>query len=145
MFRRRLVQQSQVLISRARLTSTKSGEVKVTVWWDSSCPLCTKEIEIMKKLDKHKAVNFIDLMKSDNSANGCPINKKEMLARFHAQETGKEIVTGAAAFATVWRNIPAMRWLGILAENPRILLMLESAYIWFLKYRPKLQNLVRKF
>ena len=145
-FRFRRLFQHQVSTSTARLvsTSSQSGEVKVTVWWDSSCPLCTFEIDFMKKLDKDKAVNFIDLISTDNSTSACPIDKKEMLARFHAQETGKEIVTGAAAFAAVWRSIPATRWMGILAQNSRILSILESAYIWFLKYRPKLQNFVRK-
>lgn len=126
-------------------TLPNSNPYAVTIWWDSSCPLCTKEIEIMKKLDKDRNVQFIDVITSstDNlaSKSGCPIDKKELLARIHAQERDKEVVTGAAAFAALWRNIPPLRWLGLLAQNQRVLSFLEAAYVRFLVYRPKLQKI----
>ena len=33
----------------------------VTVWFDSQCPLCIKEIALMRRLDWRKRVNFIDI------------------------------------------------------------------------------------
>ena len=133
-------------ISRNFSANRGNGQALVTVWWDSSCPLCTKEISLLKRLDKQNNIDFIDLFQSDNPyamVNGCPVDKKELLSRFHALERGGSTVSGAAAFAALWRNIPALRWLGLIAQNERVLSLLEWLYIKFLKYRPMLQKLVK--
>ena len=64
-----------------------------------------------------------------------------MLARFHAQEEGGPVVSGAAAFATMWRAVPLLRPLGLLARNGRVLALLERFYLCFLRVRPCLQRL----
>jgi predicted DCC family thiol-disulfide oxidoreductase YuxK len=105
----------------------------LTVWFDSGCPLCRREIALMRRLDSRRAITFIDI-EQDQS---CPIDRRELLARFHAQEDG-QIVSGAAAFAAMWRAIPIMRPLGLLARNRIVLAALERLYIAFLVVRPRL-------
>lgn len=111
----------------------------VTVWYDSACPLCRREIALMRRLDRDGRISFVDL----NSDTGCPLDRRAMLARFHASEDG-QIVSGAAAFAAMWRQIPRLRWLGRAARNPRVLALLERTYIAFLRIRPRLQGLARR-
>jgi predicted DCC family thiol-disulfide oxidoreductase YuxK len=111
----------------------------VTVWYDGGCPLCVREISVMRKLDKRQAISFIDV----TSANSiCPLSPAELLARFHAQENGV-MLSGAAAFAAMWRAIPVLRPLGLAAHNAWVLAGLERIYILFLKYRPQLQRFAR--
>jgi hypothetical protein len=50
------------------------------------------------------------------------------------------MLSGAAAFAAMWRAIPVLRPLGWAARNPWALSMLERLYIVFLRHRPKLQR-----
>ncbi|MFG1215012.1 DUF393 domain-containing protein [Xanthobacter flavus] len=111
----------------------------VTVWYDSACPLCRREIALMRRLDRDGRISFVDL----HSDTGCPIDRGAMLERFHASEDG-QIVSGAAAFAAMWRQIPRLRWLGRAARNPRVLALLERSYIAFLRIRPRLQGLARR-
>ena len=93
----------------------------------------------MRRLDRDNAINFIDV--SEDTDPSCPIDQKELLARFHAEEDGK-VLSGAAAFAAMWRAIPALRTLGILAKNRFVLAVLERFYIVFLRVRPRLQKLL---
>ena len=93
----------------------------------------------MRRLDKDDAINFIDV--SDKGDPSCPIDQAELLARFHAEEDGK-VLSGAAAFAAMWRAIPALRPLGLIAKNRLVLAVLEQLYILFLRVRPRLQKLV---
>jgi len=85
-------------------------------------------------------VNFIDV--SGDGDDACPIDKAQLLARFHAEEDG-QILSGAAAFAAMWRAIPILRPLGLLARNRIVLAALEQLYLLFLKVRPSLQKLFR--
>lgn len=110
------------------------------VWFDGSCPLCNREIALMRRLDKAKAISFIDVAEADSF---CPLDRADLLARFHAQENGS-ILSGAAAFAAMWRAIPGLRRLGVLAQNQFILAGLERAYLVFLRFRPRLQRFMRR-
>ena len=112
----------------------------LTVWHDGACPLCRREISLMRRLDKAGAIEFVDASEPGTT---CPADRDELLARFHAREDGR-LLSGAAAFAAMWRAIPALRPLGIAARNPLVLAGLERAYRVFLRLRPSLQSVARK-
>lgn len=94
----------------------------------------------MRRLDRHGAIDFVDLY----DARDCPVSLDERLRRFHAREQGKPVVSGAAAFAAMWRAIPVLRPLGLLAKFPPVLWVLEGAYRVFLLLRPRLQRLAHR-
>ncbi len=110
---------------------------QLTVWFDGDCPLCRREIALMRRLDRAGAIDFIDVARGDG---GCPVDRAALLARFHAMEDG-QMLSGAAAFAAMWRAIPLLRPLGLAARNHQVLALLERAYLAFLKIRPRLQRL----
>jgi len=113
---------------------------ELLVWFDGDCPLCQREIALMRRLDRRRAIQFIDV--SNDAATGCPIDRAALLARFHAREDGR-VLSGAAAFAAMWRAIPVLRPLGLMARNRLLLALLERAYVRFLRLRPRLQRLAR--
>ncbi|MCW3796732.1 DUF393 domain-containing protein [Sphingomonas sp. BN140010] len=110
----------------------------VTVWYDGACPLCRREISIMRGLDRGGAIRFVDL--SSLAPTDCPADRSALLQRFHAMEDGR-MLSGAAAFAAMWRAIPVLRPLGIAARRPWVLRLLERCYLQFLRVRPVLQRL----
>ncbi len=112
---------------------------ELIVWHDGNCPLCRREIAMMRRLDRAGAIRFIDATDADAS---CPIERAELLARFHAREDGV-MLSGAAAFAAMWRAIPLLRPLGLAARQPWVLMLLERGYRGFLRIRPRLQRLAR--
>ncbi len=127
----------------------RSGEVRkfplgwkrdrLIVWHDGACPLCRREIAMMRRLDRRGAIEFIDVANTDDLA--CPVDRSTLLARFHAQE-GERLLSGAAAFAAMWRAIPVLRPLGLAARNTFLLVLLERPSGAFLRARPMLQRLV---
>ncbi|TRL31508.1 thiol-disulfide oxidoreductase DCC family protein [Rhizobium straminoryzae] len=110
----------------------------VTVFFDGACPLCRREIVLMRRLDRRGAICFIDV---SDATTACPIDRAALLARFHASENGR-LFSGARAFAAMWRAIPMLRPLGILADLPWARPVFEAAYLGFLRLRPRLQRLV---
>lgn len=112
--------------------------IPLFAWYDGACPLCMREIALMRRLDKRSAITFIDVAEEGVS---CPIDRTLLLARFHVSENGT-MLSGAAAFAAMWRAIPLLRPIGLAAHNPIILAVLERAYLLFLRIRPRLQRLL---
>jgi predicted DCC family thiol-disulfide oxidoreductase YuxK len=109
----------------------------VTIWYDGACPLCRREIALMRRLDRRGRLHFIDAAVEGTT---CPIDRAALLSRFHACEDGV-MLDGAAAFAAMWRAIPVLRPIGLLARYRPILVLLERLYARFLRYRPTIQRL----
>ena len=112
---------------------------QVTVWFDSNCPLCRREIAFVRRLDRRGAIRFVDAC---DPAEHCPIDRGDILARFHAEEKGR-LLSGALAFGAMWRAVPLMRPLGLLASWPPATPVVEAAYRGFLRLRPRLQRWLR--
>ena len=91
----------------------------------------------MRRLDRGGRIEFVDV--SGAAPSDCPANREALLARFHARE-GDRLLSGAAAFAAMWRAIPSLRLLGEAACFPPLLALLELAYRGFLRVRPALQR-----
>lgn len=113
---------------------------KLLVWYDGNCPLCRREIALMRRLDRRNAIHFLDVTSADVA---CPVERADLLARFHAMDQGR-LLSGAAAFAAMWRVIPPLRLLGLAARNPLVLGALERLYRVILRLRPRLQRLARR-
>jgi predicted DCC family thiol-disulfide oxidoreductase YuxK len=105
-----------------------------TVWFDGGCPLCRREIAWMQRLNWRRRIHFVDLISAEDAS--CPLDRGELLARFHAREGGR-LLDGAAAFAAMWRAIPLFWPLGQLARLPPALTLLEAAYVRFLRWRAR--------
>lgn len=112
----------------------------LTVWHDGACPLCRREIALMRRLDRRGAITFVD---AGDATLSCPIDRATLLARFHACEDGR-MLNGAAAFAAMWRAIPLLRPLGLAARHPYVLAVLERGYRGFLRVRPAVQAIVSR-
>ena len=81
--------------------------------------MCTREIALMRRLDRAGRIEFVDVGARDAV---CPIDRADLLA--------------------MWRAIPLLRPLGLLARWRPALRLLERAYVAFLRVRPRLQRLV---
>lgn len=114
------------------------GMAELIVWHDGACPLCRREIALMRRLDRRGAIRFVDVVDAPDES--CPLDRGELLARFHAMEDGV-LLSGAAAFAAMWRAVPLLRPLGLAAQSPLVLAILERGYRAFLRIRPRLQRL----
>jgi predicted DCC family thiol-disulfide oxidoreductase YuxK len=121
-----------------RQNRTHDPVAPVTVWFDGGCPLCKREIAFFQRLNRDQGVDFSDLR--DPQA-FCPLTPQSMLDRLHARENGV-MLDGAAAFSALWRALPWLRPIGLLARHRPVLWMLERLYRGFLKIRPRLQRMV---
>ena len=136
-----------------RMSPTESGaaqdgpslDQQPTVYFDGSCPLCAAEISVYRKGKGAKQVNWCDVSSAEMSALGSDLNKTQAMARFHVRRADGQLLSGAAAFAELWRAMPGFRWLGALLRFPPVLWAAERLYRLFLNVRPLLQSAAHKW
>ncbi|MEM8853833.1 MAG: DUF393 domain-containing protein [Pseudomonadota bacterium] len=105
----------------------------LVVYYDDSCPLCRREIAFYRGRTE---AAFIDVSDPANAPGD--LKPEEAMARFHVRD-GEQLLSGAAAFAALWRRTKGMKLLGRLAALPGIVTVLEGGYRAFLVVRPRLQ------
>lgn len=119
----------------------------LTVLYDGGCPLCRREIAHVQGLATQRpdsALCFVDISKAEGQM-PYGAEREALLARFHVQRSDGSRLSGAAAFSAMWGRLPGWRWLAKLASLPGMLWVLEWAYRAFLKLRPALQWLARRW
>ncbi|AWB22130.1 DUF393 domain-containing protein [Methylobacterium currus] len=122
----------------------------LTVYYDGACPLCRTEIGHYRRCAGAERVRFVDLATmDDDAALGSGLDRAAAQARFHVREADGRLVSGAAAFARLWRRLPAWRWLGRLVElrvfgRRPVLALSEAAYRLFLPLRPRLARVLSR-
>ncbi|KAA2244072.1 thiol-disulfide oxidoreductase DCC family protein [Salinarimonas soli] len=109
----------------------------LTVYYDGACPLCRAEIDYYRRRPGADAVVFVDV---STTPPGEGLSCATALARFHVRESDGRLVSGAAAFARLWRALPGWRWFGHLVGSPPILPLAELAYRGFLPLRPRISR-----
>ena len=116
---------------------------KATVFYDGACPLCRREIDFMRRKDVNKRLTFEDVS-VDGATLPAGRTRDQALARFHVRGADGTVRDGAAAFASMWNELPALRPLAKLARIPGMVWVLEGLYRLFLPVRPFLQRLARR-
>ena len=112
----------------------------LTVYHDGACPVCQREIALMRRLDSDDRIRFEDV--SGDNPLPPDLDRQSALARFHVRNSEGELRNGAAAFVTMWERVPRLRLLAKFARIPGVLSLLELGYRGFLRVRPLLQRLV---
>lgn len=117
-----------------------SEDGRTTVYFDGSCPICRAEIGFMERRDRDERLAFVDVT---DSATPLPasLDRERAMRRFHVRGADGELRDGAAAFASMWREVPLFRPLARLADLPGMTLVLDRLYAGFLRVRPRLRPL----
>lgn len=120
------------------------------IYYDGGCPLCRAEIDHYRRCQGADRLDFVDVGHEASAPDlGAGLDRGTALARFHVRDADGQLVSGAAAFARLWRALPGWRWLGRLVDlrifgvRP-ILPIAEAAYRLSLPLRPRLARLLSR-
>lgn len=117
------------------------------VLYDGDCPQCLREIAHVKGLAERQGGSglcFVDIS-SAGADLALAADRAQLLARFHVQHADGSRLNGAPAFVAMWSRLPGWRHLARLARLPGVTPLLELAYCGFLRVRPRLQVLARRW
>lgn len=113
------------------------------VFYDGACPLCIREIAFYKRRKGGDGVTWVDVSGAAREEVAPGLNRNQALARFHVQNGDGSLVSGGKAFATLWTALPGLRFWGRLFKLQPLAWILDRAYDAFLKFRPRLQAIMK--
>ncbi len=116
-----------------------------TVFYDGACPLCAREIAFYQARAGADGVCWVDISRSDHGEVAPGLSRDQALARFHVLDVDGRLFSGGLAFARLWRALPGFRLFGRLFQVRPLAWGLDHAYDVFLRFRPQLQALARRF
>jgi predicted DCC family thiol-disulfide oxidoreductase YuxK len=120
-----------------------SEKYALTIYFDGSCPLCSAEISLYRNEAGAKRFCFRDVSQAEQPLER-DLTRADAMARFHVRRSDGQLVSGAAAFVSIWRELPRWRWAASIAAIPGVMALLESGYRLFLPARPTLAWAFRK-
>ncbi len=118
-------------------------EQPLTVYFDGSCALCSTEIRHYQRLGEAAPLHFVDVA-GEQKRPADDLSRSDAMRRFHVRCADGELVSGAAAFALLWENLPAWRWVARLHRLPGVAAIMEGGYRVTLVIRPALSRIAAR-
>ena len=110
---------------------------KFEVFYDGHCPLCLKEINMLKRLDRHDRIIFTDIAADTFDAMsvvGIPF--ETLMDEIHGRMANGEIVVGVEVFRQLYGRV-GLKWAIGVSRTPGIRQALDWGYQVFAKNRLK--------
>ncbi len=109
----------------------------LTVFFDGACPICVREIALMRRLDRRRRLVCCDFSAKEYDAASINISPAELGRVIHARWADGNVITGVEVFRAMWEAVG----LGLLARLSRLALvepLVLKANAWFARNRLRL-------
>jgi predicted DCC family thiol-disulfide oxidoreductase YuxK len=107
---------------------------RLAVYYDGACPVCRREIAQYRGCRGAEAIDWVDVAVAPENI-APDLTRSVALARMHVRDADGRLVQGGAAFAALWRALPAFRFLGAAFAWRPAAWALDRAYDGFLVLR----------
>jgi predicted DCC family thiol-disulfide oxidoreductase YuxK len=107
---------------------------QVQVFFDGDCPLCTKEINMLRKLDRNDKIVFTDIAAEDFDTSQYDKSWRELMERIHGREADGTWIEGVEVFRQLYSAV-GFGWLMAITRVPGIKQLLDWMYVKFAKNR----------
>src|SRR5687768_3837171 len=83
---------------------------RMEVFFDGECPLCRREIAMLRGLDRHGRIRFTDIASEPIDAVALGRTFEELMARIHARTRDGEWITGVEVLRQLYEAV-GLGWL----------------------------------
>lgn len=120
--------------------SANAGQTpKATIFFDGSCPMCSREIAHYRRLRTADQLYWIDIASDVEKLADYGLDSDIVMSRFHVLDASGNWQTGAWGFAEMWSHLPYYRWLSSFLNAFHLLPSVDRGYRHFARWRLKRQ------
>ena len=107
------------------------------VFYDGQCPLCLREVNMLKRKDSLGAIRFIDITPEEFDAAEVGKTHGELMEKIHARLPNGQWITGVEVFRRLYDAVGYKKSVAI-SRLPGITHLLEAGYALFARNRLRL-------
>ena len=106
----------------------------LTVFYDGACPVCAREIKLMRRLDRQQRLSFCDFSSPDYDVATTGLAVPDLSAVIHARWADGTVITGVDVFRAMWEAV-GMRLMAKVSRLSLVDPLAVKAYAWFARNR----------
>ncbi|MDF1563048.1 MAG: DUF393 domain-containing protein [Deltaproteobacteria bacterium] len=110
---------------------------RLEVFYDGACPLCTREMRLLRARDHRGQIRFTDLAAPGFDAAAVGIPYRDLMDRIHAREPDGTTLEGVEVFRRLY-SLLGFGWLVAPTRLPGISHLLDWGYRVFARNRLRL-------
>jgi predicted DCC family thiol-disulfide oxidoreductase YuxK len=107
------------------------------VFFDADCPLCMREIRMLRRLDEAGRIRFTDITSPQFDASALGLDQATLMATIHGRLANGQLVRGVEVFRQLYAAVGFRRAVA-LSRVPGVSHLLDLAYAVFAKNRLRL-------
>ena len=111
------------------------------IFYDGECPICVREMKLLKCLDRRSRLILIDIHHPEFSPEFYGLNHEQLMQEIHGLLPGGQIITGVAVFRKAYQAV-GLGWLLTPTGWPVLKIFFDALYIIFAKNRIKISRLL---
>jgi predicted DCC family thiol-disulfide oxidoreductase YuxK len=118
--------------------ASRTRSVPFEVFFDGQCPLCRREIDLLRRLDRGRGkIRCTDIAGADFDPATLGVDRATLMARIHGRLPDGRLVEGVEVFRQLYAAV-GFGWLVAATRLPGISHLLDGAYGVFAKNRLRL-------
>ena len=106
----------------------------IEVFFDGACPLCTREVAWLRRLDRRQRIRFLDIAARGFEAEAFGVPWQTLMDRIHGRLPDGTLIEGVEVFRRAYAAV-GLSPLVALTRLPGVSQALEAGYRWFAQHR----------
>jgi predicted DCC family thiol-disulfide oxidoreductase YuxK len=106
----------------------------IEVFFDGACPLCTREVAWLRRLDRRQRIRFLDIAARGFDADALGVSWQTLMDRIHGRLPDGTLIEGVEVFRRAYAAV-GLSPLVALTRLPGVSQALEVGYRWFAQRR----------
>ena len=109
----------------------------IEVYYDGACPMCAREIAMLRRLDRQGCIRFVDIAAPGFDATALGATQDALMARIHGRLPDGSLIDGVEVFRRLYAAV-GFAPLAALTRLPGVAQFLDVAYDAFARRRLRL-------
>ena len=116
------------------MNTVNSNPAEIEVFFDGDCPLCLREINLLRRWDRKERIRFTDIADPSFPVAEPDLDWNQLMAQMHGRLPSGEIIAGVEVFRRMYAAV-GFRKIVWISRMPGLSLMLELGYRLFARNR----------
>jgi predicted DCC family thiol-disulfide oxidoreductase YuxK len=109
----------------------------IELFYDGECPLCFREIVILRRKDTRNEIAFVDILSPDVDFEKLGKSKEELMGQIHGRRPNGQWITGIDVFSELY-DVIGFTFFRTMAEMPCLRPLFKGVYRSFAANRLRL-------